>query len=83
MVNGTKVNIPSFQLNASDVVTVADKSKEQLRIKSSLEMAEQRGFPEWLDVDTGKMTGVFKSAPERSELPGEINEHLVVELYSK
>jgi len=82
-VNGSKVNIPSYQLNASDVISIADKSKEQLRIKSSLEMAEQRGFPEWLDVDTNKMTGVFKAAPERSELPAEINEHLVVELYSK
>jgi len=82
-VNDVRVTIPSYQLSASDNVTVADKSKEQLRIKSSAAFTEQRSVPEWLDVDLTKLTGVFKAAPERSELSAEINEHLVVELYSK
>jgi len=83
VVNGQKVNIPSYRVNSNDVVSVVDKAKKQLRIKASMEFAEQRGFPDWLDVDIKKMEGVFKSAPERSDLPAEINEHLIVELYSK
>ncbi len=83
IVNGKKVNIPSYQVKPSDIVAVADKAKPELRIKAAIELAEQRGFPDWLDVDTSKMQGVFKARPERSELPAEINEHLVVELYSK
>jgi len=83
MVNGKKVNVPSYQVKPEDVVAVADKSKAQLRIKAALELAEQRGFPEWIDVDTSKMQGIYKTVPERSELPAEFNEHLVVELYSK
>ncbi len=82
-VNGRKVNIPSFQVRPGDVIAVAEKARKQLRVKAALEMAQQRGIPEWLDVDVNKMEGVFKSAPERSELPSDINEHLVVELYSK
>ena len=82
-VNGQKTNIPSFQVKASDTVAVAEKAKKQLRIKAALEFAQQRGFAEWIDVDVSKMQGVFKATPERSELPAEINEHLVVELYSK
>lgn len=82
-INGKKVNIPSYQVSPNDVVAVTDKAKNQLRIKAALELAEQRGFPEWLEVDTTKMQGVFKSTPERSDLPAEFNEHLVVELYSK
>lgn len=82
-VNGNKVNIPSYQVKASDVVAVSSKAKEQLRIKSALEFAEQRGFVEWISVDAKKMEGTFKSVPERSDLPAEINENLVVELYSK
>lgn len=82
-VNGQKVNIPSFKLNASDVISVNEKSRNQLRIQSALELAQQRGIAEWLEVDAKKMEGVFKSVPERSELPPDINEHLVVELYSK
>lgn len=82
-VNGQKVNIPSYQVKAGDVISVAEHAKNQLRIKSSSEFAEQRGFAEWLDVDAKKMEGVFKSVPERSELPAEIQEQLVVELYSK
>jgi small subunit ribosomal protein S4 len=81
--NGKKVNIPSLQLKPGDVIAASEKGKKQLRVKSSLEMAEQRGIAEWLEVDAKKMEGVFKAVPERSELPSDINEHLVVELYSK
>ena len=83
VVNGQKVNIPSYQVKPSDAVSVASGSNEQLRIKSSLEFAQQRGFVDWIDVDVSKMEGVFKAVPERTDLPAEINEHLVVELYSK
>jgi len=81
--NGKKVNIPSLQLKPGDVIAISEKGKKQLRVKSSLEMAEQRGIADWLEVDATKMEGVFKSVPERSDLPSDINEHLVVELYSK
>ncbi|HKB58510.1 MAG TPA: 30S ribosomal protein S4 [Gallionellaceae bacterium] len=83
LVNGKRVNIPSYQVRPGDVVEVAEKAKAQLRIKSALEAAAQRGFPEWLDVDAKAFKGTFKAKPQRSELPATINEHLVVELYSK
>jgi small subunit ribosomal protein S4 len=83
MVNGKRVNIPSYQVRPGDVVEVAEKSRGQLRIKAALEAAEQRGFPEWLEMDTKGFKGVFKAKPQRTELPATINEHLVVELYSK
>ena len=83
MVNGKRVNIPSYQVRPGDVVEVAEKSKAQLRIKAALEAAEQRGFPEWLEVDTKAMKGTYKAMPQRAELPATINEQLVVELYSK
>jgi small subunit ribosomal protein S4 len=83
LVNGKRVNIPSFQLRQGDVVEVADKAKAQLRIQGAVEAAEQRGFPEWLEVDAKAMKGTFKAAPQRAELPPNINESLVVELYSK
>ena len=82
-VNGKRTNIPSYQLRPNDVVEIVSAAREQLRVKAALEAAEQRGFPEWLDVDAKAMKGVFKAAPERSELPSDINEHLVVALYSK
>ena len=82
-VNGRVLNIPSYQLKTGDVVSVREKSKTQLRIKDALGVAEQYGFPVWLDVDSQKMQGVYKSSPDRSELGSEINEQLVVELYSK
>jgi len=82
-VNGRKVNVPSFQLKGSDVISVTEKGQNQGRVKNALEVAQQRGFSEWIDVDVKKMTGTFKSAPERTDLPSDINEHLVVELYSK
>ncbi len=83
LVNGKRVNIPSFQLRHGDVVEVVERARTQLRIKGAVEAAEQRGFPEWLEVDVKAMKGVFKSAPQRSDLPATINESLVVELYSK
>ncbi len=83
IVNGRVVNIPSFQVSVNDVVAVREKSKKQARIKASLELAEQREKPTWLEVDAAKMEGVFKRVPERSDLSADINEHLIVELYSK
>ncbi len=82
-VNGKRVNIPSFQVKPGDVIEVAERSKQQLRIKGAMEAAEQRGFPEWLDVDVKAFKGIFKARPQRDELPSTINESLVVELYSK
>ena len=83
LVNGKRVNIPSCQVRPGDVVEITDKAKAQLRIMASLKAAEQRGFPEWIEVDTKAMKGTFKAKPQRSELPATINEHLIVELYSK
>ena len=83
LVNGKRVNIPSYQVKPGDTVQVAEAAKNQLRIKGALAAAEQRGFPEWLDVDVKALKGVFKAKPQRDELPATINESLVVELYSK
>jgi small subunit ribosomal protein S4 len=82
-VNGRKLNIPSYQVRPNDVVAVAEASRPQLRVQAAMQLAQQRGFPEWVDVDPKELKGVFKAVPDRSELPAEINEHLVVELYSK
>ena len=83
LVNDKSVNIPSLQVKPNDKITVREKSRNQLRIKDALNVAEQYGFPEWVEVDSKSMEGVFKTTPIRSELPSEINEQLVVELYSK
>ena len=83
LVNGRRVNIPSFQVKAGDVVSVTEASKTQLRIKGALAAAEQRGFPAWIEVDVKAFKGTFKAKPMREELPPTINESLVVELYSK
>jgi small subunit ribosomal protein S4 len=82
-VNGKCVNIPSYKVKAADEISVNEKSRNQLRIQGALDMASQRGFVDWIDVDVKKMKGVFKALPERSELPTDINEQLIVELYSK
>jgi len=82
-VNGRKANIPSIQVSPNDVIGVAEKARNQLRIQGASEVAQQRGISDWVSVDGKKLEGVFKSRPERSELPPEINEQLVVELYSK
>jgi len=83
LVNGKRVNIPSFQCKPGDVIEVAEGSKAQLRIKAAAEAAESRGRAEWLEVDAKALKGTFKARPQRSELPSSINESLVVELYSK
>ena len=82
-VNGAKVNIPSYQVKAGDVVAVAEGAKQQLRIKAAVDFSQQHGVAEWLLVDATKFEGTFKSTPERSELSSDINEQLIVELYSK
>ncbi|MFD1261802.1 MULTISPECIES: 30S ribosomal protein S4 [Entomomonas] len=82
-VNGQVVNIPSYQVKAGDVVAVREKCKNQLRIAQALELNSSRGFVAWVEVDANKKEGVFKSVPERSDLPADINENLIVELYSK
>ena len=82
-VNGSTVNIPSYQVKAGDVVAVREKSKNQLRIAQALDLCVQRGRVEWVEVDTDKKSGVFKSVPARSDLSADINENLIVELYSK
>jgi small subunit ribosomal protein S4 len=83
VVNGTLVNIPSYQVKAGDTVSIREKAKKQIRIQDAMSVAEQLGFVGWVDVDTKKLEGVFKSVPERDELSSEINESLIVELYSK
>jgi len=82
-VNGRIVNIPSFQLKAGDVIAVTEEVKKQLRVQSAMDIAEQLGHVDWIDVDPKKFEGIFKSVPERGDLPSEINEQLIVELYSK
>ncbi len=83
LVNGRVVNIPSYQVKPGDEIEIRDKAKKQLRIQDAMRIREQFGFDEWLEVDPKALKGVFKSVPERSDLPAEINESLVVELYSK
>lgn len=82
-VNGKSVNIPSYLLRAADTVAIREKSRVQLRIKSSLDLAEANGFPSWVEVDSKNFKGVFKSVPDRAEIASDVNEQLVVELYSK
>ncbi|MDC3124598.1 30S ribosomal protein S4 [Gammaproteobacteria bacterium] len=82
-VNGGIVNIASYQVKADDIVAVAEKSKSQLRIQAALQLAAQRGQIDWVEVSAEKMEGTFKRLPDREELPAEINENLIVELYSK
>jgi len=83
MVNGKVVNVASYMVNPSDVVGVREKSRKQARITESMSLAEQVGFPDWIDVNHSAFEGTFKALPLRSELPPDINEQLVVELYSK
>ncbi len=83
LVNGKRVNIPSYSVRPGDVVQMTDSARAQLRAKAAIEAAESRGFPEWLEVDAKAGKGVFKAYPQRSELPATINEGLVVELYSR
>jgi small subunit ribosomal protein S4 len=82
-VNGSAVTIASYQVKAGDVVQIREKSKKQLRVQNALTVAAQVGFPEWLEVNEKEMRGVFKAAPNRDDVLPDINENLVVELYSK
>jgi small subunit ribosomal protein S4 len=83
MVNGATVNIPSYEVKAGDVVSIREKSRNQARIAVSIELAEKAGTPSWLEVDAKAFQGTFKNVPDRSDLPSEISENLIVELYSK
>jgi small subunit ribosomal protein S4 len=83
LVNGKIVNIPSYMVSPDDVVSVREKSRKQARIAEAMALAEQIGLPGWVDVNTSRFEGVFKALPDRSDLPPDINEQLVVELYSK
>lgn len=83
LVNGKRVNIPSYLVKPGDVVELTERSRASLRCKAALEAAESRGFPEWISVDVKEGKGTFKALPQRSELPATLNEGLVIELYSK
>ena len=83
LVNGKRVNIPSYEVSPGDVIEVADKAKAQLRVKAAAEAAASRGVPEWLEVDAKALKGKFKSLPARTDLPSTVNESLIIELYSK
>ena len=82
-VNGKVVNIPSYKVAAEDEISIREKARKQLRIQGALELQSQYGFVDWVEVDTKGMTGKLKRVPDRSDLSAEINEQLVVELYSK
>jgi len=82
-VNGSRVSIPSYAVEAGNTIEIREKSKEQTRIKDAVRLAESNGVPEWLSLDSSKLNGIFKRVPDRSELPAELEEQLVVELYSK
>jgi small subunit ribosomal protein S4 len=83
LVNGKRVNIPSFNVNPGDTIQLTDVTRGHLRVKAAMEAAESRGFPEWVEVDVKTGKGVFKAYPAREELPPSIKEGLVVELYSR
>ena len=83
LVNGKGINIPSYQIQVEDVVAVREKAKKQDRIRFALELAQSRPEPDWIEIDANKLEGVFKRMPERSDLSADIQENLIVELYSK
>ncbi len=83
LVNGKIVNVASYVVKPADVVSVREKSRKQARIIESMSLAEQIGFPDWIDINHSQFEGTFKAFPLRSELPPDINEQLIVELYSK
>jgi len=83
LVNGKCVNVPSFQVSEADQIEVREQAKKQVRIQNAIALAEQYGFADWIEVDTNALKGVFKRFPDREDLPSEINESLIVELYSK
>ena len=83
LVNGAKVNIASFSVSVGDVISLREKAKKQLRVQSALQLAAQRSESSWVNVNSEKMEGTFIRNPDREDLPSEINENLIVELYSK
>jgi len=83
LVNGKRINVPSFQVGEADQIEVREQAKKQVRIQNAIALAEQYGFADWIEVDTNTLKGVFKRIPDREDLPSEINESLIVELYSK
>ena len=83
LVNGKRVNIPSYQVRPGDLIEVREKSKGQLRIKAAAEAAESRKIPQWMEVDTKALKGTFKTLPARADLPSTVNESMIIELYSK
>jgi len=83
LVNEQPVNIPSYQVKSNDTISIREKSRNQLRVQNAMQLAQNTGIAEWLEVDTNKLSGVFKRVPDRGDLPADINESLVVELYSK
>jgi small subunit ribosomal protein S4 len=83
LVNGKTVNVPSYQVSEEDQVEVREKAKRQVRIQNAVALAEQYGFADWIEVDTNALKGIFKRLPDREDLPADINESLIVELYSK
>lgn len=83
LVNGKPVNIPSFKVSDSDTVAVREKSRNQTRIQEAMQLAQQTGLPDWVSVDANKLEGVFKKAPDRDQFGADINENLIVELYSR
>jgi len=82
-VNGQVVNIPSYQVSPGEEIAVREKAKKQQRVQNALQLAGEAGFPEWVEVDQTKMSGVLKQLPDRDDILPDINENLVVELYSK
>jgi len=83
-VNGKKVNLPSYQIRPGDEVALSERAKGQLRVQESLTLSQEMDLaPTWVEVDAKKATGLFKALPERSDLPSDINESLIIELYSK
>ena len=84
LVNGKPVNLPSYQVKAGDAIALSEKAQKQLRVQEALTVAEQHDLtPSWVEVDANKFAGVFKAVPDRADLPSDINEALIVELYSK
>jgi len=83
LVNGKTANVASYLVNETDQIEVREKARKQVRVQSAMALAEQYGFPDWIEVDSSAFKGVFKRVPERVDLPADINESLIVELYSK
>ncbi len=83
LVNGKRINVPSFQVSEADQIEVREQARKQIRIQNAVALAEQYGFADWVEVDTNALKGVFKRVPDREDFRSEINESLIVELYSK